>query len=82
MSVLELFSLLLRGLREFSVNILFHNKSANGNTVCSSPSTVFYIHCHRYLRFVHWGKTHKYRVVVTTVLGSTRLATGLEVVMR
>ena len=80
MFVLESLCLLLRSLREFSVDILLHDKSADRYTVGGTPSTVLDVDGDGNLRFVHRGKTHEDRVVVTAVLCRTRLATGYEIV--
>ena len=79
--MLELFGLLLGSLREFSVDILFHDKSADGHTIGSTPAAILHIDGNGNLRIIHGCKTHEYGVVVAAVLCRTRLATGHEVVL-
>ena len=81
MSVLELLGSLLGSLREFSINILFHDEPANGYAIRCSPATILYIDGNGNLRLIHRGKAHEYGVVVATVLSSTRLTTSHKVVL-
>ena len=72
--------IILRGFRKLTLEILFHNQAADRYTIGSTPAAILYIYRYGNLRIVHRCKTHKHRVVMTAVLGRTRLTTGHKVV--
>ena len=73
--VLEMFRLFEGGYRELVVEVLLDDQAADGHTVYVTPTAVFDVYRHGDFRIVHRCEAHKHGVVMTTVLGSTRLAT-------
>ena len=77
-TLLEIASALLRPRGEFACEVLLEKETADRYGKLGSETTILHIHSDGYLRIVHWGEAHKDGVVLTSVLGCTRLATHLE----
>ena len=61
------------------MQILFYHQSTDGHSELSPKTTILHIDGYGYLRIVHRCEPHEYGMVVTTVLGGSRLATNNNV---